>query len=782
MTDIQTRLQQIRAQIAQLAPNADTSALELEARNILADAKNTAYEYEAQSVFSLLAQRDQPANTDSVQIKGLIRRARIRIEIAGDADDIDEAIDILEQAINLNPNNTEVIELLAQAAAHNSQANYRVNDLYSRYGIQAQPQARPGITEATPGSQSPISPETSEKTTDPETASAPAPQGNSYSADVDDLMREMTEYYYAGDYQQTIDVANRVLSLMRDNPAALDYRQKAEDNIVRGVVPDHRIPFEARVSYNRANSLVRAGNYEDAARLYREARELAETDGILSWKDVEQALLDIQDLALARELLNDGDRSMASDNWNEALRKYEGALRVVPNDPQAEERIEMVRKVQQETDQISVRLNMLNGSLEEQASKLQEIRNSLARTSQLLPNSQRLQQLQSDASSRLKGVKAQLNDQAQSSLNRAQNAISLEERLNLNNQAIKLMEMAVELDPNDTSTAEKLISSRANAGDMSHARQMIERASALIAQNFDSELSQARSMLTSLSDYAQDERYRIVVGDLMARYMERAEFALEEGNLSEAQTWLDALREEPFRILGRRTEIFRLENAIKKIRNRNRSIFLFIGMMIIVLLCGMVFLTRNAWVPLVFPPPSATATDTLTPSITPTASDTPLPSETFTPSHTPSITPSATWTFTPSPTITPSWTPTASETPTHTLTPTHTSTPTATLTPSPTGTDTPIPSPTLTPLRLCQVVVIGSDGIFMRSRPTTNSTRLAIIQTGKALEVLEQSREADTDNGPIWYRVRMTIDDSESLGWVRADLVSQITECPPLPE
>ena len=61
-------------------------------------------------------------------------------------------------------------------------------------------------------------------------------------------------------------------------------------------------------AYNRANSLVRAGNYEQASGLYREARELAERDGILTWKDVEQALLDIQDLALARELLTDGDR------------------------------------------------------------------------------------------------------------------------------------------------------------------------------------------------------------------------------------------------------------------------------------------------------------------------------------------------------------------------------------------------------------------------------------------------------------------------------------------
>ena len=204
------------------------------------------------------------------------------------------------------------------------------------------------------------------------------------------MLSQLTETYYAGDYQQTVEIANRILSGQPGNPTAMEYRDKAEDNIIRGVVPDHRIPFEARVSYNRANSLVRAGNYDEAERLYREAHELAERSGILSWKDVEQAMLDIQDLALAREMLNDGDRLMATDNWAEALRKYEGALRVVPNDPQAEERVDTVRRVQQEADQIAVQLSTLSGTLQDQATALQNIMGILTRVRQLLPGSQRL--------------------------------------------------------------------------------------------------------------------------------------------------------------------------------------------------------------------------------------------------------------------------------------------------------------------------------------------------------------------------------------------------------
>ena len=490
-------------------------------------------------------------------------------------------------------------------------------------------------------------------------------RGAGYSSlpDVDELQSELTAAYYSGEYQQSIDLANRVLSQQPGNPMALEYRQKAEDNLIRGVVPDHRIPFDARVAYNRANSLVRAGNYDEAERLYREARDLAERNGIPSWKDAEQALLEIQDLALAREMLLEGDRLIKSDNWSEALRKYEGALRVVPNDPQAEERIESVRRVQQDADQISVKLSMLSGPLTEQVAELQNVNNMLMRVRQLLPDSQRLSQLAQTANARLTGIKTQLNDQAQSALNRASNANRLEERLMLTNEALNLLELGMKLDPGDTSLSETLLTTRTAATDMQRARQVIERSAALVAQNFDNELSQARTMLASLKDYAQDERYRAVVTDLLGRYLERAEFAVEEGNAAEAEAWLEILREEPFRILGRRTELIRLENDIRGLRRRRTlRLAATLGGIILIGIISLV-LSQPLWSPVLFPPPTATPSSTPTATITPTPSDTPTSSNTPTPSLTP------TWTFTPSPTVTPSYTVTPSLTPTETPAP-----------------------------------------------------------------------------------------------------------------
>ncbi|PJF26897.1 MAG: hypothetical protein CUN53_06090, partial [Phototrophicales bacterium] len=93
--------------------------LERQARSLLTDAKNTPYESEAQALFGELARASAPASPSGATVRGLVRRARIRIEIAGDDDDIDEAIDILAQALELSPQDADVAALLDEAARHN---------------------------------------------------------------------------------------------------------------------------------------------------------------------------------------------------------------------------------------------------------------------------------------------------------------------------------------------------------------------------------------------------------------------------------------------------------------------------------------------------------------------------------------------------------------------------------------------------------------------------------------------------------------------------------------
>lgn len=793
-SNLQERLDNLRQQIQNASQSGDSgeiTQLERTARTLLTDAKNTAYEAAAQALFGELARLSSPTSPTAATVRGLVRRARIRIEIAGDDDDIDEAIDILAEALGLNPQDPDVIGLLQEAAGRSQQAAQRVNDLYARYGIQRP--ATPSTTTAlAPAIPTAVEPSRSY----PTSSGYPAPEEEIYqetpnrrmpgrnsgfnnAPDIDEMVSDLTQAYYSGEYQQTVDYANRILTHQPGNPTALEYRQKAEDNLIRGVVPDHRIPFDARVAYNRANSLVRAGNYDEAEKLYREARDLAERSGILSWKDAEQALLDIQDLALARELLMDGDRLIKTDNWTDALRKYEGALRVVPNDPQAEERIETLRRLQQDTDQASVQLSMLNGPLQEQVAQLQNVLSILMRVRQVLPDSQRLAQLTQTANNRLNGIKTQLNDQAQTALNRAQNGNRLDERLALTNEALQLLELGTKLDPSDTALSSQLLETRATTSDMQRAKQVIERAAALIAQNFDNELSQARSMLAGLRDYAQDERYRNVVSDLLARYIERAEFAIEESHTGDAEAWISALHEDPFRVLGRRSEIIRAENGLKALRRRSS---LRIGGLIGgIIIFGLITLlaTRGIWSPVLFPPPTATPTITMTPSITPLPTDTPLPSATYTPSFTPTSTNTPTWTFTPSPTITPSFTVTPSLTPTETATPTHTPTVTPTYTPSMTPTITLTPTVTNTPPVLCRVFNNSPDGVRVRAQASVKGILIGNLPVRASADVLRQDRSVD--DGRVWYYIYAVIEGSSEIkGWVRADTVTPFDNCPTL--
>ena len=135
----------------------------------------------------------------------------------------------------------------------------------------------------------------------------------------------------------------------------------------------------------------------------------------------------------------------------------------------------------------------------------------LASLRQLLPGSERLKRLVREVEDRSNNLIAQLYSQAQGALTRAESATVLEEKHRLTIEAVRALETAVEFSPADEDLAELLQRARTNEADMGEARHIIERASALIAQNYENELSQARTMLAGLRSYAQDPRYRMIV-------------------------------------------------------------------------------------------------------------------------------------------------------------------------------------------------------------------------------------------------------------------------------
>jgi hypothetical protein len=118
--------------------------------------------------------------------------------------------------------------------------------------------------------------------------------------------------------------------------------------------------------------------------------------------------------------------------------------------------------------------------------------------------------------------------------------------------------------------------------------------------------------------------------------------------------------------------------------------------------------------------PTVTPTNTETPTVTPTESETPTPTITPTNTETPTVTP--TESETPTPTITPTNTETPTVTPTVTVTPTNTETPTGTPSVSQTPTETSTPTNTQTPTVTPTVTSTPTNTQTPTVTPTVTST------------------------------------------------------------
>lgn len=845
MSDLGAALDVLREKIAGL-PNSATASqigpLENEARLLLTQSKNTEFEDEARELFSQLARMSAPGrnNPENSQVRSLLRRARIRMEIAGDDRDYDEAIDILAEALNISPDHPETQELLIQAAQRSSQHALKVRGLSERYDLNLDISGTTQELAANMGQEAALREDAGNQSNLPPTS----------SADTESQLSEIASAYYAGDYERTVELANILLASDPSHSQAQDYRQKAEDNLMRGIVPDHRIPFDARVAYNRANSLVRAGNYNEAERLYQQAREIAEQGGIKNWKDVEQALLEIQDLVLARELLADGDRLLAADDWNGALNKYEGALRVVPSDPEAEERAALVKKVQDQFDQASMRLSMISGTLSERADGLVDLLTMLSGLRQVLPGSGRLQQMVNDTNTHIQNVKSQLIEQGQGLISRIDSVGAIEEKYRLAEEARQLFHAATQLDPTDEVVTSGKRRADQLSTELSEGRQLMERAAGLIAQNFDNELAQARQMLTGLRHHAQDQRYQALLGELLARHLERVEMAIDRRDIDSASRWLAITKDDPFRILGRRSEILRLENDIRGLKQRRMLNYGAVGLVVLLVLGVIAFLNYDGIVAVIDPSETPTSTATNTPEATATATHTNTATATQTPS------PTATHTNTATPTPTPldpedqtatafalatfarqteegnatatqaeidraneratiamadnltasadafnnqrtstavRRTQAASETAAaetqnalqtqqyfETLTATYMPSPTATYTNTPTPSNTP--TPTATPrLYICRIFHSNLDGVNVRNSPARDAEIIETLTRGLSAEVYEQRINEDNE---LWYLIEYPQGEVIVQGWVFSGVVDVLNEseepCPPI--
>jgi len=67
--------------------------------------------------------------------------------------------------------------------------------------------------------------------------------------------------------------------------------------------------------------------------------------------------------------------------------------------------------------------------------------------------------------------------------------------------------------------------------------------------------------------------------------------------------------------------------------------------------------------------------------------------------------------------------------------------------------------------------------VNIRTQPSLNAFRAFTAPQGQRMDVLNQRVGADNQN---WYQVRFTYQDATITGWVRADIVGDLDDCPEL--
>ena len=125
--------------------------------------------------------------------------------------------------------------MLQQAGAWSGQARQRVSDLFARHKVSASASAPGNDTDVTPAAPAtPAAPDLPEEapsytpsfgpepgeTVDEPARPAATDSSTWFGPDIEDTLSRLTQAYYAGEYQQTVDLANRALTMQPGNPAA----------------------------------------------------------------------------------------------------------------------------------------------------------------------------------------------------------------------------------------------------------------------------------------------------------------------------------------------------------------------------------------------------------------------------------------------------------------------------------------------------------------------------------------------------------------------------------
>jgi tetratricopeptide (TPR) repeat protein len=438
---------------------------------------------------------------------GELSRARIGIE-TGDIVDASNALDVLVGLLRHDPKNSAAVALVRSAV---------------RVYPELSEKARQGLTPLFEAG------ELDDDVLVPENLSRDAAlePGEEIEADpTAPALRRAIEQYYGGEYVAAIVTLQQILAVRPRHAAARDYLQKAQDAQARGLIPETRIPFEARVSLGKGQSLQRAGQYEEARQAFDEAIQSAQSRGVERWDAAEQAVLEIQALTVAGQFRTEGDQALALEQWTEAADRYRAALGVYPGDALAADRLAMIDEALEWEKRVWL-LNLQKEPPPAMASAVRKAMDGLSEAALRMPQQQRLSRALQEAERILRNIQVHLVERGQTLLGEGKVAASLARREALTTEGVEALRMAQSLGLDTTAIEVQISSAKDNAERLTAARRVIAEARALVEKGEEADLRAAHTMLWNLAEFGGDPDFQDLRAQFYQRLLESADAALQ---------------------------------------------------------------------------------------------------------------------------------------------------------------------------------------------------------------------------------------------------------------
>lgn len=589
LSEVQARIEDLRQRSA-VATTEELEALLNDSRRLLKDAFQTEHEEDARKLFRELRARVDSGDSTriptffddgsvGVDFPKHIAKARLQSE-SNSSEDISLAIQTLIDILKrVGPDDTEtrlqVLDILQTIASKGKIFGKQIADMIKPSEIR-QTQSITDLLKNLSKS------EFSQHYLDDQPIHPPGRENEQFSSSsstsiignntVFEKLADARRKYYAGEYYAAIDVLSEVLRLEPENAEARKRLDEAEDNIIRGIVPDTRVPYEARVAFGRGQSLERAHKFEDAKFAYTLALEEARKGGpeLTNWPAAIEALLRIEQEIIAEQTRDEANEYLRQDKWREAIGKYEIVLKLSPDDSKAKQNIELLRTVQQQYEKARIQLTAMSGSLGEMAQLVLNIQVSIQILRPQMPDSRLLTTIDEEIKAKANNLKNRMVDRANSLLIRVTLTPSIIERKRMLLDAVKILDQAVLIAPDDNAYELSLAASL-DLAKISDADKGLADARRLINSSTEQDARLAKQKLHELREFNQDPVFRQLVNLLLRQYLNYAEDNLQEKRYEAAALWIKSTKENIFKGAESFEDVKLVDKAFEQ-RKKNNTI------------------------------------------------------------------------------------------------------------------------------------------------------------------------------------------------------------------